>query len=108
MPAAAAVTGPGGVAGGLALFRLRQRGRAVEAALCDLLVPRGDSATARRLAADILRSSGADYLVAVGAEGARLAPAPGQGPTLVRRPLAGEAPRAVGGWDLVLGDVELF
>jgi hypothetical protein len=93
---------------GVVVYRLRRRGRAVEAAVCDLLVPDGDQAIARRLLRDVVRSSGADYAVRLAGHGPRAAwlPVPGQGPTFVWRSLVDAAPPPR--WDLALGDIELF
>jgi hypothetical protein len=105
-----AVTAPTGPGAGLAVFRVRARGQATEATVCELLAP--DDATRRRLLAQVAATTGADYLLAAGGRAAarqRLVPLPGQGPILTWRPVAPEArpiPRA--DWDLSLGDVELF
>ena len=99
---------------GLAIFRLRRRGSAVEAALCDLLVPSGPDApdAARALERAVVHGSGADYVIrldrhAVARTGfVRL---PGQGPMLVWRGLAPtETKPALDAWELDLGDIELF
>ena len=109
-----AVTAAGGVANGLAVFRLRARGRAREATVCELLAP--DARTARGLLHQVAATTGADYLIATpGAHSPwarRLVPMPGQGPILTWRSL--DAAGAAGGppplddWNLALGDVELF
>lgn len=99
-------------ADGLAVFRLRRRGPAVEAAVCEVLVPDGDGGTERALLRDVLRISGADYAVRIG--GAHVSrhgylPLPGnQGPTLVWRGLIEPAMPQAADWRLTLGDVELF
>lgn len=104
-----ALTGPEGVEGGLALFRLRRRGGAVEAMLGDVLAPGGDALTLARLARDVLRASGADYAVAIGARRWRgFVPLPGQGPVLTWRAAGAGGRPPIGAWDLSLGDVELF
>ena len=97
---------------GIAVFRVRRRGRAAEAALCELLVPDGATRAARHLARTVSRSTGADYVVRLGraAPAAGFLPLPGQGPILTWRKLATtdtDAP-ALGTWDLSLGDVELL
>jgi hypothetical protein len=104
-----AVTDPDG----LALFRLRRRGPAVEAALGLVLAP---SATARRrLSRAVLHATRgqADYAVAIGARPEpTFAPVPRTGPTLTWRVVgadpttAAAPPRA--DWHLTLGDIELF
>ena len=109
-----AVTLGGDPAQGLAVFRLRRRGPAVEAALCEVLVPGGDAAAARALGRAVARTSGADYVIRLGGpalDGAGFARLPGQGPVLTWRPVAepdGTTPPALGDWQLALGDVELF
>jgi GNAT superfamily N-acetyltransferase len=93
---------------GLAVFRLRRRGDALEAALCELLVPAGRGDVARRLVRQVLREARPDHLVAIGADGARLVPLPRQGPVLVRRDLATGAEPPPQRWSLTLGDIELM
>lgn len=91
--------------GGL-VFRVRRRGRALEAAIIEELVP--DSLTGARLVRQVLAETGADY--AIGLARRRrvgLVPLPGQGPILTTRPLS-RTPPAPGDWALTLGDVELF
>ncbi|MGH9014427.1 MAG: GNAT family N-acetyltransferase [Acidimicrobiia bacterium] len=92
---------------GALVFRLRRRGGATEAAICDVLVPGAERRTARRLARRVLAESGADYAVRVGA-GRGFAPLPGQGPLLVWRSLAASEMPPRRSWLLNLGDVELF
>jgi GNAT superfamily N-acetyltransferase len=110
-----AVTGPTGPSGGLALFRLRRRGPAVELAVAEVLAPEGDP----RLAAALLRralaagrSAGADYAVGLGpvpgAARAGMARIPRTGPLLTYRGLARPHPPALPAWELTLGDIELF
>ncbi len=96
---------------GLAVFRVRGRGTASEAALCELLVPAGDQGAERQLARGVARQSGADYVIRLG--GPVLAPSgfvrlPRQGPRLVWRDLAGGAPPALDAVGFSLGDIELF
>ncbi len=66
------------MADGLAVFRLRRRGQAVEAVLCELLAPHGG----RELVAQIASATGADYVIAAGRPiaGAHLVRVPRQGP----------------------------
>lgn len=103
-------TGPGGVGDGLALFRLRRRGGAVEAMIGDVLAPGGDPRRAAALARGVLRASGADYAVATGGRRWRgFVSLPGQGPALTWRAAeSGAGPPPLGAWDLSLGDIELF
>lgn len=104
--------GPGhGGEAGLVIFRLRRRGRALEAAVCEELLPPGGGEELRRgLHRDLLRTTGADHAVVIGApRPARgLLPVPGQGPTLVWRGVADETMPAPDCWDVSLGDIELF
>ena len=105
-----AVTGPGGIADGLVIFRVRRRGAASEAALCEVLVPGDDAAATRHLLSEVLRSSQADHAVLLGAARPALGflPVPGQGPTLVWREVTETTPPPPGDWHLTLGDIELF
>jgi GNAT superfamily N-acetyltransferase len=104
-----AVVAAGGPARGLAVFRVRRRGGAQEATVCELLAPDADSR--RGLLAQVAAATGADYLIAAGPprHGERMLGLPGQGPILTWR---GVAPDAVmpdlADWHLSLGDVELF
>ncbi len=91
--------------GGLTVFRLRRRGAAREAALCELVAETRSGH--RALIRHVLRATGADYAVCLGRPFTGL-PLPGQGPLLVQRPLAGAAPSEPVGWSLSLGDVELL
>lgn len=96
---------------GIAVFRLRRRGPALEAAVCDLLVPDGAQPALKAVLNKLLRASGADYAVRVGGEGVpRLGylPLPGQGPALLWRGLLHDEAPAAGAWHLTLGDIELF
>lgn len=90
---------------GVAFFRLRRRGGALEAVLGDVLAPRRQ--VRRRLVREVARRSGADYLLALGS--ARDAPStaavPRTGPTLTWRPLCRTVPPT---FALSMGDVELF
>ena len=108
---------------GLALFRLRRRGAAIEAGISDVLVPAGDRATERRLLRTVARETGADYAIRLGhASGpgaaahlrasvptAGFLPFPRQGPLLTWRPLADATPApGLPDLELCLGDVELL
>ena len=102
-----AVVGHGGPAAGLAVFRLRRRGAATEAVVCELLAPDG----AAQLVSQIARATEADYVIAAGRApaGARLVPMPRQGPILTWRAVAEDAvPPTLEDWQLTMGDVELF
>jgi GNAT superfamily N-acetyltransferase len=96
---------------GFAIYRLRRRGRATEAAICELVVPGGRSSDQRKLVASALHTSGADYALMVGARGQRPSgtiPMPGQGPVLTALPLTVPSIEPLANWQLALGDVELF
>ena len=102
------MTAPQGPTGGLAVFRVRRRGRAREAGLCELLVPQGDVRIARALTRAVIGAAKADYVVRLGSARGFL-PLPRRGPVLAWRaqPPPGAAPR-VDDWELTLGDIELF
>lgn len=93
---------------GTVVFRLRRRGPAVEAAVCEELG--GDARATRRLLGRVLRESGADYVVRVGDHRPRagFVPLPGRGPILVCRQLGPSPVPPPEAWHLTLGDVELF
>src|SRR4029077_16902478 len=99
------------VADGLVVFRLRRRGAAMEAAICDVLVPDAGSGAIAGIVRKVLKESGADYAVRIGGAHAARAgafPLPGQGPTLVWRSVAQATMPPADEWRLALGDVELF
>jgi GNAT superfamily N-acetyltransferase len=108
-----ALAAEGGVAAGVVVFRLRRRGPALEAALCEELVPGGHGRATAGLLRRVLAATGADYAVRLGGPGrprAGCVPVPGQGPTLIRREAAvpdGSLPPAAS-WRLSLGDLELL
>jgi GNAT superfamily N-acetyltransferase len=95
---------------GAVMFRLRRRGAAVEAVICDVLVP-GDQPKLRgELSRRVLAVGGADYAIRIGSP--RMAggflPLVAQGPTLTWRALTCTTMPTLRHWDLSLGDVELF
>ncbi len=99
------------VSDGVAIFRNRRRGTAVECALVEILVPGGDASASRRLVRAVSRACDVDYVACVGGAGltsgfvrtVRL------GPMLTQRAVRDAAPGAsMREWDLSLGDVELF
>ena len=97
---------------GLAVFRVRRRGAAAEATLCEVLVPDGAAAAARSLHRDVARARGIDYAIRLGGpvlNAAGYLRFPGQGPMLTWRAVAdGAKLPARREWDLALGDIELF
>ena len=100
-------------AAGLAVFRLRMRGGAIEAGVSELLAPPGTDA-ARRLLRAVRREAGADYVIRLGRAGRMLptdgfVPLPRHGPVLTYRPLADASPPPrLRDLDFRLGDVELL
>ncbi len=104
------MTGPAGPAGGIVVFRVRRRGAAREATVCEELVPGGDEQLTSHLLARALRESGADHAVRLGGRAPRagFVPLPGQGPTLVFRAVRQITMPPAGRWRLGLGDVELM
>jgi GNAT superfamily N-acetyltransferase len=112
------VDGNGSVRG-VAIFRVRQRGRLLEATLAEVLAPWEDRATTARLLRRVARETQVDHVathLAAGSSAARAAATSGfvrapQGITFVARPLReGIAPDlgAMRSWALSLGDVEVF
>jgi GNAT superfamily N-acetyltransferase len=95
-------------AAGIAVFRLRRRGAAVEAGLTELLVPDG-AKHAPRLVRAVERAARPDYVVGIGGRLRGSYPLPRLGPRLTYRPLADRSPvPTVRDLDLALGDVELL
>ena len=93
------------IADGLVLFRLRKRGSTVEAAVCDVLVPKG---VPRRFGRELLRATRADYAIGTGRQRGFL-PLPRQGPLLTFRSVGdGAQTQAFDPDGMSLGDVELF
>ena len=90
---------------GFGVFRLRRRGTIREATVCELLVPEDDRRARADLFRRVRRSVDADVVVKV-ADG--LNRVPGQGPMLSARSLGTVEVPARSGWNLSLGDVELF
>ena len=95
-------------AAGIAVFRLRRRGAAVEAGLSELLVPDGARHEAQ-LVRDVVRAARPDYLVRIGRRLGRSYPLPRLGPRLTYRRLADLSPvPKLRDLDFALGDVELL
>ncbi len=109
----------GGRLCGLAIFRVRPRGRLTEASVAELIVPQGDVRQAAGLLRRVVRAAPVDHLTCSmpqGTTGARAAiaagflPAPG-GLRFVVKPLARDLapdPTDLASWGLVLGDFEVF
>ena len=106
-----AMVAPAGIEGGLALFRVRRRGPAREATLCDVIAPGDDHRARRDLVRRVVRAVDADYVVAMApglvAPGGLLS-LPRQGPILTWRGLAQPRRPSRRDWDVRLGDIELF
>jgi hypothetical protein len=105
------ITGAAGLSEGCAIFRVRRRGRAREATLCDAFVPPDAPDLRRVLELRVLRETRADYLLRTAM------PAPshgvgvrmrGQGPLLTWRGITETECPPLERWDLVLGDLEMF
>jgi GNAT superfamily N-acetyltransferase len=96
---------------GFAVFRLRRRGDAVEALVCDVVVPEDDHTAAAALARRVVAATPADYALAVRDPHwprRHFVPLPRQGPVLTWRALNEDHPDDLSTWNLTLGDVELF
>jgi GNAT superfamily N-acetyltransferase len=104
------LTAGSSVEDGLVVFRLRRRGRAIEAVVCDVLVPSHETRLVKHLCRHVVASTGADYALCVGRSSADggFVPLPGQGPVLTWRALTHPEMPTVRAWDLSLGDVELL
>lgn len=96
------------LADGVVVFRLRRRGRAIEAVVADSLDP--DPKVATTLLRKVAGLAEADYAIRLGNSWGpdRFLPLPGQGPTLAWRVLGDAAAPPPTEWCLSLGDVELF
>lgn len=104
---------PGGVADGLAVFRVRDRGAATEAVLCEVLVPGDDRRMAGSLVREVARETGADYVIGTTTTAvpktALPVPMPAQGPILTWRAVnPTQQMPSLDTWSLTMGDVELF
>lgn len=95
---------------GVALFRLRSRGAAVEATLCDVIVPDDDARLVRALIRSVRRTAHPDYVIRVQRPvvSGTVVRVPGQGPRLTWRAVDRSSAPGPGDWDLRLGDIELF
>ncbi len=104
-----AIPAASGVRDGLAIFRIRERGNAREAALVALLTPAEGRRTAAALVRAVARAADADYVLGLGGGvwwPGGMVRLPRVGPMLTCKPVcAGAVPPR---WDLTLGDIELF
>lgn len=103
-----AVVARGGVEGGVAILRVRNRGAAREAALCEVIAPEDDPGARRALVRAVRRAVDADYVLRLGPERDGLLPLPGQGPVLTWRAVTETVAPPLDAWALTLGDIELF
>lgn len=98
---------------GLALFRVRRRGAALEATVTELLVPAGPHAerATRSLLRRVSRQAGADYALVGHLPHLLAAPAvpvPNLGPILTWRAVTQTTRPDLATWTLGMGDLELF
>jgi GNAT superfamily N-acetyltransferase len=103
---------------GLAIFRVRRRGRLWETALTELIVRPGDRGAARRLLREVTSAAASDYVICAfpaGSTPAHAARRSGflatrRGITLAVKPLrrTDPDPGRLSSWGLFLGDLELL
>jgi hypothetical protein len=95
---------------GLAVFHLRRRGHAIEATVCDVLVPPGAAHVERELMRKIAALTNADYLLRIDRRRwlRGFVPVPRAGPIVTFRGIAGRKVPALADLSLTMGDVELF
>ena len=95
---------------GLAVFHLRRRGRAVEATVCDVLVPDGARGREHALMHQIAELTEADYLLRVDRRRIMrgFVRVPKNGPILTGRSIDGRKVPALDDLSLSMGDLELF
>ncbi len=102
------VTGAAGIEDGIAVVRVRQRGDAREAALCEVIAPNDDARARKALVKAVTKKVDADYVLKLGASRDGLLPLPKQGPILTWRGVTETDMPALDKWLLTLGDIELF
>lgn len=97
------------ISDGAVIFRVRQRGTALEGTICEVLLPPGTTRPST-IFGRILEESGADYLIRGGAAPVshRFVPTPRLGPILTWKPLRRVGAPSLDELDLALGDIELF
>lgn len=93
---------------GLLVVRLRRRGGALECVVCDRLIP--DRARMQVPWSELARSTGCDYLLAIGGGSIadRFIPVPRSGPILTWKPLVRTGVPSIHELALNMGDVELL
>lgn len=97
-----------GLADGVAILRIRSRGHAREAALCEVIAPDDASSARRALVRAVKRQVDADYLLRIGRDRDGLLPLPGQGPIVTWRSVAEQSAPRLEDLALSLGDAELL
>ena len=102
------VTGAAGIEDGIAVVRVRQRGDAREAALCEVIAPNDDARARKALVKAVTNQVDADYVLRLGTNRDGLLPLPKQGPILTWRGVTETEMPALDDWMLTLGDIELF
>ena len=102
------VTVGGGVEDGIAVVRVRQRGDAREAALCEVIAPDDNAKARKALVKAVTNQVDADYVLSLGVNRDGLLPLPRQGPILTWRGVTETEIPALNRWVLTLGDIELF
>ncbi|CAB4943656.1 unannotated protein [freshwater metagenome] len=102
------VTVGGGVEDGIAVVRVRQRGDAREAALCEVIAPDDNAKARKALVKTVTKQVDADYVLSLGVNRDGLLPLPRQGPILTWRGVTETEIPALNRWVLTLGDIELF
>jgi hypothetical protein len=107
-----AVTLDDDIRAGVAVFRVRRRGPALECALCEVLAPAPEPGVHRALVRAVARHCRADYVIRLGGpvvDRSGFVRVPRHGPVLTWYPLAAEVPGSrPDDWALTLGDIELF
>ena len=106
------ITLGGDLRSGVALFRVRRRGCALERVLCEVLSPAEEPDAGRTLVRFVARRCGADYIIRLGPgvlDRGGFVRVPDQGPVLTWYQVASDPPgRRLGDWTLTRGDVELM
>jgi GNAT superfamily N-acetyltransferase len=102
---------PASMEDGYAVFRLRRRGRAVEAVVADAVAPGAETKALDAMVRSLPSLTGCDYVIRAADNGTRpsgFVPMPRQGPIVTCRSLGDfPVPRAAS-WHLTIGDVELL
>jgi GNAT superfamily N-acetyltransferase len=95
---------------GFAVFHLRRRGRAIEATVCDVLVPADTPAVEHLLMRRVAQLTSADYLLRIDRRRwmRGFVPMPRTGPILTMRSIDGRKVPTLSGLSLTMGDVEIF